>query len=102
MTFPLPTGRAQLADEEVRPWRWRNCRSVSLIGSFSPCPWDWRLTKWSYVPCGSGCDCYGKVWGIQIGPFSFTFSADIGNVSTGDWRARFGLSEEEAWERSKR
>jgi hypothetical protein len=89
-------------DEAPRPWRWRNCRAIRLSISFSPLPWTWGLGVWNTCNGGEHCGgCYGKHWGVVIGPLCFSAEADHGNISTGDWRARFGLSEEEAWERSK-
>jgi hypothetical protein len=90
-------------DEAPRPWRWRNCRSLFVGVGFTLLPWDWfRLRAWSTCDGGDHVGgCYGKQWGLVLGPISLSIGAGIGNNSTGDWRARFGLSEEEAWDRSK-
>lgn len=87
-------------DEAPRPWRWRNCRGLNASITFAPFPWNWHF-GWHSRNDGDAGGCYGKTWNLMLGPVWFTVMADIGNNSTGDWRARFGLSEEEAWERSK-
>lgn len=88
-------------DEEApRPWRWRNCRDLTVSAIFAPFPWDWHFGTWTRCDGDVG-GAYGKTWNLMLGPVRFAVQAGIGNCSTGDWRARFGLSEEEAWDRSK-
>lgn len=90
-------------DEEApRPWRWRNCRAVRIGISISPLPWTWSFGVWTLCEGGAHVGgAYGKHWGIGLGPIGLSLQVDHGNISTGDWRARFGLSEEEAWDRSE-
>lgn len=89
-------------NEAPRPWRWRNCRSLFVSVTFAPLPWTWLLGVDTYTEGGGDTGgCYGRTWMLMLGPVSISVCAGIGNNSTGDWRARFGLSEEEAWERSK-
>ena len=98
----MRTIQANLADEEERrPWRWRNCRSLIVGIAFAPFPWDWHFGVNSVCDGSDAGGCYGKEWWLLLGPVAFNLHADHGNISTGDWRARFGLSETEAWERSK-
>ncbi len=88
-------------DDEPRPWRWRNLRSFTISAYFSPLPWDWHLAaKAVDIDEGSG-GFTGRFYAIAVGPFIFHFEVDIGNCSVPGWRGRFGLSETEAWERSK-
>jgi hypothetical protein len=81
--------------EEERRWTWRNLRECDIGFHIVPMPWQWRM---SADLTGGYVGAFGHV---QFGPFVLTFEADVGNCSTGDWRAMFGLSEQEAWERSK-
>lgn len=89
-------------DEAPRPWRWRNCRSLFVSITFAPLPWTWRMDAGTEADGGEHVGgCYGRTWFVMCGPFGITLTAGIGNISEDDWRARFGLSEEEAWDRSK-
>jgi hypothetical protein len=85
------------AEDEITPrrWRWKNLRSCSVAVHLILLPWDWRVSARRSMDY---CEFYMQV---QFGPVSIKLSGDIGNCSTGDWRAWFGLSEDEAWERSK-
>lgn len=87
--------------DEERPWRWRNLRHAEIMVSIVPFPWDWHVQF-----CRSNDDdaggCYGVSWNAQIGPFCFGLHVTHGNCSAKGWRGRFGLSEDEAWERSSR
>lgn len=85
-----------MSDDDERPWRWRNLREATLVFYLLPLPWQWRW-RWKRVSEWLG-------WSVElsIGPIVIRLECDIGNCSTGDWRARFGLSELEAWNRSKR
>ena len=78
-------------------WTWRNCRSLEIGFSLLIFPWDWHIQaeKWD---CNNTCEWKG--W-AQFGPIVISLDAHIGNVSSESrWRAWFGLSEDEAWERS--
>lgn len=94
--------RTEYNQEAPRPWRWRNCRSLLVGLTFSPLPWTWHVRYLSLCDDGDHVGgAYGKTWTVVFGPFGISVTAGIGNNSTGDWRARFGLSEEEAWDRSE-
>ena len=80
---------------ESRPWRWRNCRGLELGFWLVLAPWDWRLL-WHVI--NDHTMFHGTA---QLGPFNFQVFANIGNNSSEGWGARFGLSEEEAWDRSE-
>lgn len=79
-------------------WAWRNCREITLSFHVIPFPWQWRVRaeKWD-----DNSSREFKAY-CQFGPFSVGIEADIGNVSSGDWRARFGLSEHEAFRRANK
>jgi hypothetical protein len=84
--------------EVDRPWTWRNLRGLHLSVVFWPCPWQWhvasRIEHATYYEFSAH---------LQIGPFEVGIFADTGNVSSeSPWRARFGLSDDEAWERADR
>lgn len=87
------------AEEERRPWRWRNLRHVEIAIYIVPCPWDWfvRFRKSDDDHAGGA---YGMLWSTQMGPLCIGLHVTPGNCSTPGWRGRFGLSEEEAWKRS--
>ena len=82
-------------DEEYRPWRWRNLREMEISLSLLIFPWQWRF-HWERVLAYD-------LWhaDVIVGPLHLQAWASYGNCSTGDWRARFGLSDSEAWERSE-
>ena len=85
-----------IGDDEIRPWRWRNCRQLCVAVWFHVLPWQWR------IGCQVVADTYTEFRaGVQFGPIGFQIDADTGNSSAEGWRARFGLSDDEAWERSK-
>jgi hypothetical protein len=77
-------------------WTWRNCREITLTVHIALFPWQWfiRAEKWD-----DNSSREFKAW-LQFGPIVLSIDADIGNVSSGDWRARFGLSENEAFRRA--
>jgi hypothetical protein len=79
--------------EKVR-WAWRNTRHVSLSLEVNVFPWQWRLAIGR-----SQNDFAGWSGWIEFGPFMISLYCDIGNVSSGDWRARFAISEATAWNR---
>jgi hypothetical protein len=80
---------------EHRSWRWRNLREASIGITLLLFPWQWRL-YWESV---SAYDDWHVV--VVVGPLVIRAEASYGNCSTGDWRARFGMSDTEAWERSE-
>lgn len=80
--------------DEARPWRWRNCREIEIGVVFFVLPWQWRIRR------ESDSDHTQRRFAMQFGPIGLTILADIGNISDETWRAHFGLSESEAWERS--
>lgn len=79
-------------------WTWRNCRELTFSLHIALFPWQWhiRAEKWD--------DNSSREFGahVQFGPIILGIAADIGNVSTGDWRSQFGLSEYEAFRRANR
>lgn len=82
-------------NEDDKIWTWKNTRSVNLEFLLILAPWEWRVT-WV-----RDSDCYGHTLRIQFGPFCFSLLCDISNCSAEGWQGKFGLSECEAWERSK-
>ena len=83
-------------DQDV--WRWKNCRSLAVSIDFFVFPWEWFILAGKFP---ADVACYQSSWFLQLGPFGFKLSAGIGYVSNESrWRAFFGLSEHEAWERA--
>jgi hypothetical protein len=80
---------------ESRVWTWKNTRSVKISVSLFICPWDWFISYAKYTDYEL---CNTR---LQIGPFYLSFEFTIGNSSAEGWRGKFGLSECEAWDRSK-
>jgi hypothetical protein len=81
---------------DYRPWRWRNLRDATVTAAILVFPWQWRL-HWERV---SVYDEFHAL--VLIGPLLLKVECSYGNCSTGDWRARFGMSDLRAWERSER
>lgn len=90
---PAPRMGDVVHDEE-RPWCWRNCREITIGADIHLLPWQWHIRSEVRSSC---CELFAA---LQLGPLSLTLYCDIGNISDETWRARFGLSETEAWERS--
>lgn len=85
-----------MTDDECRGWSWRSCRAIRVALWLEILPWQWRIGSETVS------DTYTEFrWGCQFGPLGLQIIADTGNSSDESWRARFGLSDEEAWERSK-
>lgn len=82
-------------DDEPRPFRWRNCRELSVAIWFSIMPWQWQIGVER-----SGDHTESRI-GMQLGPVGLQIIATTGNCSAEGWRGRFGLGDEQAWERSK-
>jgi len=80
--------------DELR-WHWRNCREIGFTAQFYPLYWRLRALREVGV-------CGGQWW-VNIGPFIFTLSANIGNASSENrFEAWLGLPEEEAIKRAVR
>ena len=80
----------------ARPWVWRNLRHLQVYFSFEVFPWQWRISAWKESD-------YSELSAtVQFVFISIGMHANCGNCSTGDWRARFGLSDDKAWERAGR
>lgn len=81
--------------EDHKVWTWKNTRSIRISVSLFICPWDWFISYDKYTNF--------DLWHtrLQLGPLTILINCDIGNSSAEGWRGRFGLSECEAWERSK-
>lgn len=78
-------------------WTWWNCRSLVIGVSWVFCPWDW------YVKASPGTNNHSGEWRgwVQFGPLVVSLDAAIGNISSESrWRAWFGITEDEAYQRS--
>jgi hypothetical protein len=85
-----------MPEDEDRPWRWRNCRELSVALVIVPMPWSWRFGAER-----QNVNYLGGSWAVALGPVVIRIEAWIGNISVEGWQRHFGLSESEAWERSK-